>query len=124
MHAIPNCLLLILKDRENKMRLGCCFLLGSVSYLIVQVSAGAVEVKFPSLKGHHQYAGCPGDRVEHGAIPAVDVSNTIDDSTLNGLRETGVKLVFRYYDWEDDLSKRPPSVRHPYSARRTPFGDK
>jgi hypothetical protein len=106
------------------MRLTCLTIASAVSCLLLQASPGSAETSFPEKKGHKQYAGCPENNVAVGTVPAVDISDQIDTPTFEGLKDTKVKLVFRYYDWEDDLEKPPPKLKQPFSPQQTPFSKK
>ena len=78
---------------------------------------------FPPLAGHHQYKGCPPEKGQIEKVDGVDVSDHVDDVARQGFKDSDVKIVFRYYDWEDDSSKKPPNSKVAFEKRRTKFDD-
>ena len=50
--------------------------------------------------GKQQWCGCPTSAVGQSAANAIDLSHRVTTSVLKSAKESGIKTVFRYYDWD------------------------
>jgi hypothetical protein len=69
----------------------------------IQAIANSQIQVFPPIERANpkQYPGCPGGPSPEEFVKAIDFSQPADDGLLNAAWDQGVRVIFRYYDWEE-----------------------
>jgi hypothetical protein len=80
------------------------FYIGPMLLLLLMPAVQALgEQQFPPLEisKAKQYPACPGQQSgSRERVQALDISQPVDDKFLDEAWNNGVRVIFRYYDWE------------------------